>query len=187
LNGYIIGGVGLALLLVGLIVLYNALIGRRQMANNGWADIDVQLKRRADLIPRLVETVRGYAAHEKSLFEEVTARRTAALAEGDDPARRGAAESALSRPVGRLMAIAENYPDLKASQNFLDLQNELSDTENKIEMARRFYNGAARELNIAVESFPSNIVAGLFGVRKRAFFEIDAASAEAPSITLAKS
>ena len=172
---------------IAFLVIFNMLVRKRQMTDNGWADIDVQLKRRADLIPQLVTTVKGYAAHERALFEEIAEKRNAALSAGDDVKARGAAETALSRPVKRVIALAEDYPDLKANQNFLELQRALAETEDKIEMARRFYNGAARELNIAVESFPSNIVAGLFGVRKRAFFEIDAASAEAPSITLAKS
>ena len=172
-NLYIFAAVALVAIIA--IVLFNQLIAKRQMVNNGWADIDVQLKRRADLIPQLVTTVQAYAAHERQLFEDVAERRNAALAAGDNAAARGAAESELSKPVGRIIALAEAYPDLKANQNFLDLQNELSDTENKIEMARRFYNGAVRELNTAVESFPSNIVAGLFGIAKRAFFEITAA------------
>ena len=171
-----------AVVLAGAVVLFNRLIARRQMTNNGWADIDVQLKRRADLIPRLVRTVEGYAAHERQLFADIAEKRSRALAAGDDAALRGAAESELSKPVSRLMALAEGYPDLKANQNFLDLQNELSDTENKIEMARRFYNGAVRELNTAVESFPSNIVAGAAGIGKRAYFEIDPAEAAPPRI-----
>lgn len=168
--------------LIAVVAIYNLLIGRRQMANNGWADIDVQLKRRADLIPQLVAAVQAYAAHERQLFAEVTERRARALAAGDDPAGRGAAESELSRPVARLIAVAEAYPELKADRNFLDLQNELADTENKIEMARRFYNGAVRELNTAVESFPSNIVAGLFGIRRRAYFEIETADRAVPQV-----
>ena len=141
--------------LIGLVITYNMLVGKRQMVRNGWADIDVQLKRRANLIPSLVETVKGYAAHERQLFEEVTEKRAKAQQAGDDARARGAAESALSQPVSKLMAVAEAYPDLKASDNFRQLQDELSDTETKIEMARRFYNGAVRELNTAVESFPS--------------------------------
>jgi len=164
-----------ALVAVAIIVLFNQLIAKRQMTNNGWADIDVQLKRRADLIPQLVTTVQAYAAHEKTLFEEVAEKRNAALAAGDNAAQRGEAESALSKPVGRLIALGEAYPDLKANQNFLDLQNELSETENKIEMARRFYNGAVRDLNTAAESFPSNLVAAIFGIKQRTFFEITAA------------
>jgi LemA protein len=130
----------------------------------------------------LVTTVQAYATHERQLFEDVAEKRNAALAAGDDAAKRGAAESELSKPVGRLIALGEAYPDLKANQNFLDLQNELSETENKIEMARRFYNGAVRELNTAVESFPFNLVAGVFGVAKRAFFEIGIADRAAPQV-----
>jgi len=175
-----------ALVAIFVIILFNQLIAKRQMTNNGWADIDVQLKRRADLIPQLVTTVQAYAAHEKTLFEEVAEKRNAALAAGDNAAQRGEAESALSKPVGRLIALGEAYPDLKANQNFLDLQNELSETENKIEMARRFYNGAVRELNTAAESFPSNLVASLFGIKPRAFFEITAAGDRAvPNLGLA--
>lgn len=180
---YLLAAVALAAIVV--VILFNQLVAKRQMANNGWADIDVQLKRRADLIPQLVATVKAYAAHERQLFEDVAEKRNAALAAGDDPTARGAAESALSRPVGRLIALSEAYPDLKANQNFLDLQNELSETENKIEMARRFFNGAVRELNTAVETFPANVVASLFGVRKRAFFELTAAGdREAPNVNL---
>lgn len=163
-------------------VIFNMLVGRRQLALNGWADIDVQLKRRADLIPPLVSTVKGYAAHERALFEEIAARRSAAMAAGDDPAARGAAESALARPVGRMFAVAEAYPDLKANQNFLDLQRQLAETEDKIEMARRFYNGAVRELNTLVASVPSNLVAGMFGFAKRAYFEIDDGERATPSV-----
>lgn len=176
-----------AAVLAGLILLYNALIGRRQMVNNGWADIDVQLKRRSDLVPRLVSAVQAYAAHERQLFADVAEKRSQAQAAGDDPELRGAAETELSRPVARLIAVAEAYPDLKASQNFLDLQNELSDTENKIEMARRFYNGAVRELNTAVETFPSNLVATMFGIGRRRYFEIETADRGLPHVEMGKS
>lgn len=171
-----------ALLLVAVIVLYNQLVAKRQMVNNGWADIDVQLKRRADLIPSLIATVKGYATHERQLFEEVVEKRNRAQAAGDDAKARGAAESDLSRPLGRLIAIGEAYPDLKASTNFKDLQDELSDTENKIEMARRFYNGAVRELNTAIETFPSNIIAGPFGFHQAAYFEIETADRALPEV-----
>jgi LemA protein len=159
-------------IVVSTIVVFNALIAKRQMAHNGWSDIDVQLKRRADLIPQLVSTVQGYAVHESQLFADIAEKRSAALTAGDDPTKRGVAESELSRPIGRLMALAEGYPDLKASGNFLDLQKQLADTEDKVEMARRFYNGAVRELNTLVETFPANVVAGVFGVGKRSYFEI---------------
>ena len=174
----------IALLGAGVAVLYNLLVQKRQMTNNGWADIDVQLKRRSDLIPQLVATVKGYAAHERQLFEDVIAKRNAALAAGDDPAARGAAESALSRPVHRMIAVAEDYPELKASGNFLELQKELADTEDKIEMARRFYNGAVRELNTLIESFPVNMLAGAFGFSKREYFEIETADRAVPSLGL---
>lgn len=170
--------------IIAIVVIYNGLVAKRQMASNGWSDIDVQLKRRADLIPPLVASVQAYATHERQLFEDVAAKRTAALAAGDDTAQRGAAESALSKPVGRLIALAEAYPDLKANQNFLNLQNELSDTEDKIEMARRFFNGAVRELNTAVETFPANLVAALFGFRTRQYFEIDPADAATPKLNI---
>ena len=169
---------------VALVAVYNLLVKRRQMVDNGWADIDVQLKRRADLIPQLVATVKGYAAHERTLFEEVVAKRNAALAAGDDPTARGRAESELSRPVAKMIAVAEDYPELKASGNFLDLQNELAETEDKIEMARRFYNGAVRELNTSIESFPINFIAGPFGFAKRDYFEIGAADRAVPSVAM---
>ncbi|MFT3726456.1 MAG: LemA family protein [Terricaulis sp.] len=178
----VLGIVVVALIAAG--VLFNGLIAKRQMVKNGWADIDVQLKRRADLVPQLVSVVQGYAAHERQLFEDIAAKRTAALAAGDDPARRGESETAFARPIGKLIAVAEAYPELKASQNFLQLQNALADTENKIEMARRFYNGAARELNTAVETVPSNIVAGLAGVHAAPFFQIGAGEGAAPQISL---
>ncbi len=170
------------LLAIGGVVIFNQLVGLRQMAENGWSDIEVQLKRRADLIPRLVSTVKGYAKHEKQLFIDVTEKRNLALAAGNDPKARGAAEGALKRPVGKLIALAEDYPELKASQNFLDLQNELSDTEDKIEMARRFYNGAVRGLNIKVRSVPSNLIAGPLGFKMQDYFEIDEADAVVPNV-----
>ena len=172
------------LALVGFIWLYNLLVHRWQMVNNGWADIDVQLKRRSDLIPRLVDAVSGYASHERSLFEDIAEKRTLAENAGEDPERRAEAESALSKPVAQLLALAEAYPDLKASVNFGGLQNELVETENRIEMARRFYNGAVRELNTAVQSFPSNLVAPVIGFSPRSYFEIETADRAAPQVTL---
>lgn len=168
---------------VAVVVIFNRLVAKRQMVSNGWSDIDVQLKRRSDLIPRMVETVKGYAAHELNLFKEVTEKRSRAAAAGDDPTARGVAESELSAPVGRLVALAEDYPDLKANENFLELQRELADTEDKIESARRFYNGATRELNVAVESFPNSLVAGPFGFRKANFFEIETAEKALPEVS----
>lgn len=167
-------GLALAAALGALvIVLFNGLVKRQQMARNGWSDITVQLKRRADLIPQLVETVKGYARHERDLLADVVERRNAALSAGDDVRARGASEARLQRGERRVLALAEAYPDLKSDQNFRDLQAELSDTEDKIEMARRFYNGAVRELNTAVETFPGNLVAGAFGFGQRDYFELD--------------
>lgn len=174
-------------LLVGLIWLYNRLVSQWQMVNNGWADIDVQLKRRADLVPRLVEVVSAYAAHERTLFEDIAEKRMRAETAGEDPGRRAEAEEAFSRPVRQLLALAEAYPDLKASSNFASLQTELVETENKIEMARRFYNGAVRELNTAVQSFPANLVAPVIGFSPRSYFEIEAADRAAPQVTLTRS
>ena len=170
------------LLLIGAVLIFNKLVALRQMTENGWSDIDVQLKRRADLIPRLVSTVKGYASHERKLFEDVTAKRMQALAAGNNPRERGVAESRLKRPVGRIIALAEDYPDLKASGNFLELQEELSDTEDKIEMARRFYNGAVRELNTKIRTIPSNLVAGPMGFKTRDYFEINVEDTAAPDV-----
>lgn len=178
---YILAGL-LVLLVAGGILIYNGLVQKSQTAENGWSDIDVQLKRRANLVPQLVRTVQGYAAHERDLFAEVAEKRAAALAAGDDLVSRGAAETALSQPVARLMAVAEDYPDMKASDNFLELQKELSDTEDKIEMARRFYNGAVRELNTAVQSFPGNLMAVPFGFGQRQYFEVDMPDRALPDV-----
>ena len=178
-------GLGIVTVIVAvIIILFNQLVGKRNMVDNGWADIDVQLKRRADLIPQLVTAVQGYASHERQLFEDVIMKRNAALEAGDNPGERGSKECALASPGSRLIALAEDYPDLKASDNIKDLQDELSETENKIEMARRFYNGAVRELNVAVESFPSNFVAGPFGFSRRHFFEISMTDRAVPSLNL---
>lgn len=172
----------LALLGIGVILIYNGLVQKRQMTENGWSDIDVQLKRRADLIPRLVETVKGYAAHERQLFIDVIDARSRAQSAGEDVKARGEAESQLSVPTAKLIALREDYPDLKSNQNFLELQEELSETEDKIEMARRFYNGAVREYNIKVKSVPSNLIAGPFGFQTRDFFEIQTADRAVPDV-----
>lgn len=155
-----------------IMVIYNRLVAARNLVENGWSDIDVQLKRRVDLIPRLVDTVKGYAEHERSLFEDLTAKRGEAM-KAQTPTSRAQAESAMKAPLSRLLAVAENYPDLKANENFLELQNELSETENKIEYARRFYNGAVRQMNTLVQSFPVNLLAGMFGFSQKDFFEMD--------------
>lgn len=164
---------GLAVALIAwLIGIYNSLIKLRNRTNEAWSDIDVQLKRRYNLIPNLVETVKGYATHERELFEKVTKARTAAMG-AQDPAEKAQAENALSGTLKSLFAVAENYPDLKANQNFLELQKELSDTENKIQAARRFYNGNVRDFNIKIQKFPNTLVAGTFGFKERDFFEIE--------------
>jgi LemA protein len=159
------------------IVVYNALVRARQMVQEAWSGIDVQLKRRADLIPNLVETVKGYAGHEKEALERVTEMRTRAQGvPAGDIQGRAAAEGLLSQALGRLMAVAEAYPDLKASQNFAELQRSLETTEREVQMARRYYNGSVRELNTKVESFPSNLVANGFSFTKADYFELDDAN-----------
>ena len=170
---WIILGIAAALAAYAVLI-YNRLVSTRQTTEEAWSGIDVQLKRRSDLIPNLVDTVKGYAAHERGVLEQVTQLRTAAQnVPSGDVAARAKAEGALSAALGRLLAVAENYPDLKASVNFLELQRELSTLENEIQMARRYYNGATRNLNTMVESFPSNIVANQFAFRKREYFEIE--------------
>jgi LemA protein len=156
------------------VTLYNRLVKNRQMSEEGWSGIDVQLKRRADLIPNLVDTVKGYAGHERELLERVTELRAQVgkVPQGD-VAERGKLEGLLSGAIGKLLAVVENYPDLKANENFLELQETLGDVENEIQMSRRYYNGAVRNLNVMVESFPSNLIAGQFGFEKREYFEID--------------
>ena len=155
-----------------LIGVYNGLIRLKNRTDEAWSDIDVQLKRRYDLIPNLVETVKGYAKHEKELFENVTKARTAAMgAEGIE--EKGKAENVLSGTLKTLFAVAENYPQLKASDNFAKLQDELSDTENKIQAARRFYNGNVRDFNTKIQVFPNNMVAGMLKFKAYEFFEAE--------------
>ena len=164
---------------VGLYVVmaYNGLVKSRQMAEEAWSGIDVQLKRRADLIPNVLETVKGYAAHEKITFEDVVKLRNQAQAvPAGDVAARAQAEGLLGQALGKVMALAEAYPDLKANQNFSELQGSLETIESEIQMSRRYYNGAARDLNVKVESFPSNLIAGQFGFSKRPYFEIENAA-----------
>ena len=176
-----------AALAVYAIVVFNKLVRTRQMAIEAWSGIDVQLKRRSDLVPNLVETVKGYAGHERGVLDEVTQLRGAARAvpQGDIAAR-AQAEGALSGALGRLFALSENYPDLKASANFLGLQQQLADLENELQMARRYYNGAVRNLNVMVQSFPSNLIAGIAGFATRDFFELDdAGERNAPQVVLA--
>ncbi|MFA6552538.1 MAG: LemA family protein [Candidatus Paceibacterota bacterium] len=175
--GYIILGI-VVVVILWVIVAYNRFIALVNRAKEAWADIDVQLKRRYDLIPNLVETVKGYATHESSAFENVTKARAAAMGAGT-LADKAQAENTLAGALKSVFAIAEAYPELKANQNFLALQTELSDTENKIQAARRFYNGNVRDLNIAIESFPGNVIAGTFKITKMEFFELGGADAAA--------
>ncbi len=172
------------LLIVGVIVLwiiltFNRLIALKNRAKEAWSDIEVQLKRRYDLIPNLVETVKGYASHERELFEKVTEARTRAMG-AKSIKEKGEAENVLSGTLKTLFAVSENYPQLRASENFLELQKELTDTEDKIQAARRFYNGNVRELNIKIESFPANAIANLFRFSRMDFFEIEEAAAREP-------
>ena len=183
MSGLIIILIVLAALIVGIVLIYNKLVEKRTLVENGWSDIEVQLKRRSDLIPRLVDVVKGYAAHERSVFQDVIAARNAALSAGGNVGKRGATEYNVAAQTPRLLALKEDYPELKSNENFLDLQEELTDTEDKIEMARRFYNGAVRELNIKVKSVPSNFVAGPFGFRAQPFFEIEPADRAAPDVS----
>jgi len=169
----------LAIIVLWIIFTYNRLITLLNRAKEAWADIEVQLKRRYDLIPNLVETVKGYAAHERELFEKVTEARTRAMGATTMKEHSGA-ENFLSQTLKSLFAVAENYPNLRASENFLELQRELTDTEDKIQAARRFYNTNVRDLNIKIESFPANIVAKSFRFIKIDFFEIEEAEEREP-------
>jgi LemA protein len=164
----------IVILVIAVIGSYNGFITRVNRTKEAWADIDVQLKRRYDLIPNLLESVKGYAAHESGVFEQVTAARTSAMSTGSGTATQKAqAENQLSGTLKSLFAVAEAYPDLKANQNFLELQRELSDTEDKIQAARRFYNSNVRDLNTAIEQFPGNIIASQFHIQKLDLFELD--------------
>ncbi|MFA6383376.1 MAG: LemA family protein [Parcubacteria group bacterium] len=160
-----------------LVMTYNGLITLKNRVDEAWSDIDVQLKRRYDLIPNLVNTVKGYAAHEKEVFEKVTEARARAMGAGtaQDKAQ---AENMLSNTLKSLFAVAEAYPDLKANQNFLELQRELTDTEDKIQASRRFYNGNVRDFNIKIEVFPNNLIAGMLNFAKREFFEAEGSEKE---------
>lgn len=167
--GWIILGVLVVIAFV-LVGMYNTLVQLRVRADNAWSDIDVQLKRRHDLIPNLVETVKGYAAHEKGTFENIARYRSAAMA-ATTPADKAAAENQLTGALRQLFAVAENYPQLRASEEFTELQGSLSQTEDTIQNARRYYNAVVRDLNTRIQSFPTNLLAGMFGFQQRQFFE----------------
>lgn len=174
--------IAVAVIILWIIAIFNGLIRLKNRTDEAWSDIDVQLKRRHDLIPNLIATVKGYAAHEKQAFESVTNARTKAIsAQGIE--EKAKAENALSNTLKTLFAVAEAYPDLKANANFLELQRELSDTENKIQAARRFYNGNVRDINIKIETFPSRIIAGMLGFKKREFFAADEEEKEVPEVS----
>ena len=160
-----------------IIGMYNSLIRLKNRVEEAWSDIDVQLKRRYDLIPNLIETVKGYAKHEQETLEKVTEARTAAMAaqQSGDAKKQAEAENMLSSTLKSIFALSENYPDLKANQNFLELQRELSDTENKIQASRRFYNGNVRDFNTKLQVFPTNMIANMLGFKERDFFEIEEA------------
>ena len=162
----------LVVIVLWVIYAFNGFVSLRNRAKEAWADIEVQLKRRYDLIPNLVNTVKGYATHESSAFENVTKARSAAMGATGPTEAHAQAENMLSGALKSVFALAEAYPDLKANQNFLALQNELSDTENKIQASRRFYNANVRDLNTKVESFPGNIIAGMFSFVKMEFFDL---------------
>ena len=180
--------IGIVLLLVVLaVVIYNGLIKQRNLVQEAWRQIDVELKRRHDLIPNLLETVKGYAAHERGTLEGVMEARSAAMSGGQSPAAAAQNEGMLSQALGRLFAVAEAYPDLKANVNFLALQQELSSTEDRIAAGRRYYNANVRELNTKVESVPSNIVAGLAKIGREEYFEVEGGQREVPSVSFSAS
>ncbi len=168
-----------AVFIVWLILTYNFFIRLVNRAKEAWSDIDVQLKRRYDLIPNLINTVKGYAKHEASVFEKVTEMRTKAMS-AEGVVEKGQAENMLTGALKSLFAVSENYPDLKANENFIELQREVADTENKIQAARRFYNTNVRDLKIGLQSFPQNIVGRAFGFKEQSFFELDEEDAREP-------
>ncbi|HUO91085.1 MAG TPA: LemA family protein [Rhizomicrobium sp.] len=170
--------------LIGLwaVMTYNSLVSRRAMVAEGWSGIDAQLKRRADLIPNLVETVKGYAAHERETFDELTKMRSQTGSQ--DPAQRAQSEAAITAAIGKVMAVAEAYPQLRATENFQQLQKDLADIEDQIQLARRYYNGAVRNFNVSVQQFPSNLIAGMGGFTAAQFFQLDnAADRNAPKVS----
>ena len=175
----VVAVVALALWAVGA---YNGLIRLRNLVQEAWRQIDVELTRRHDLIGNLVETVKGYAAHERGTLEDVMRARSAAMAPGQSPAQQAESENILSQALGRLIAVAEAYPDLKANQNFLALQGELTSTEDRIASARRYYNATVRDLNTKVETVPTNIIAGVFNIERAEYFEAVGEQREAPRV-----
>ncbi|MDA1038533.1 MAG: LemA family protein [bacterium] len=172
----------IALVILWLVVVFNGLVTLRNRVQEGWSDIEVQLKRRYDLIPNLINTVKGYAKHEEGVFTKVTEARANAM-NAQTPAEHAKAENMLSETLKSLFAVSENYPSLQASQNFLSLQNDLTDAEDKIQASRRFYNGQVREFNTKLQVFPNNLVAGSFGFKKEAFFDAPDVVNETPEVS----
>ncbi|HSK47118.1 MAG TPA: LemA family protein [Coriobacteriia bacterium] len=183
MEAFVCLGLGVVIVVVALavIALYNRLVMLRNRVDNSWAQIDVQLKRRYDLIPNLVETVKGYASHEKDTLERVIQARNMAMA-ASGVEQQGQAENMLTGALKSIFALAEAYPDLKANQNFLNLQDELTSTESKIAYARQFYNDSVMSFNTAIQSFPANVLAGMFGFALREYFEIEPAATEVPKV-----
>lgn len=167
---YVLIGIAVLAVLWGISV-YNGLVRRKNLVAEGWSGIDTQLKRRADLIPNMVETVKGYATHEQTTFDELAKARS--QGQSQDPAQRAVQETAITAAIGKVMAVAEAYPQLRASENFQTLQKDLADIEDQIQLARRYYNGTVRDFNTAIQVFPSNIVAGFGGFKAAPYFQID--------------
>jgi LemA protein len=178
---YLVAAIVVAVLIYGIVV-FNRLVRGRNLVREGWSGIDVQLRRRADLVPALVETVRAYAAHERKLFEDITAIRSASIAASTVKVQEDA-ERAMEGALSRLIALKEAYPDLKADQNFLKLQEQLAEIEDHLQMARRYYNGAVRDLNISIQSFPNVLLARPLGFSEAEFFEADDAGRATPNVT----
>jgi LemA protein len=188
-SGLVIAIVVIAIVVVFafvLVAMYNGLVRKRNRSENAWAQVDVQLKRRHDLIPNLVETVKGYAAHERGTFDEVTAARTAAQ-QAQGPQAQAAAENVLTQALGRLFAVAENYPQLRATENFQQLQAQLSETESNIAVARQVYNDTVLTYDNALETLPTSIIAGIFNFRPREYFQADDGDRAAPQLSFAAS
>ncbi len=182
MTGYILLGV-LVVLLLGAVTIYNKLVTNKNLVAEGWSGIDVQLKRRNDLIPNLIESVKGYMGHERGVLDQVTELRAKSQA-AQSVGEKAKAEGAMGAALANLFAVAENYPDLKASQNFLDLQKSLADIEDQVQLARRYYNGAARNFNILIQSFPSNLLASAFHFTTVEYFEIaEAAERAVPKVS----
>ena len=174
-----------AVAVIYVVAVFNRLVRMRNLVREGWSGIDVQLKRRTDLVPNLVQTVQAYAAHERAVLEEVTAMRASSVA-ASDVGGQATAERGLQASLGKLLAVAEAYPELKANTNFLALQQQLAGIEDQLQMARRYYNGTVRNLNISIQSFPNNLMAGMLGFRAEPFFELDdRTEAAAPGVAFA--